>query len=270
MAYLNGRKGVIGDLVDKSTVTVDAATKTVRVDYSSTSSNQVSSFLPSFPISRKTTATLQAGTSDLTPVCILITNPSDGHTLLTADTAKLDIYDCMVQVNTDDWDAVQADNTSYIHITSTLPGARNCYVGSIHFGDVLPPKEPTCTLLADPYAGLTMPAAASAACADSANYTHTSGSAVFNGASYGGQIQIKSGSVTFDPSGNGGVMTFCKSLQILGGSVTFQPGTYYFNGASFTVQGSGASTTTITALQTAFVLSGSRPSFSMQIGRAHV
>ena len=184
--------------------------------------------------------------------------------MLSGGTAKVDIYNCMVQVNTDDWDAVQADNTSFIHIHQNSSGDQNCYVGSIHFGDITPPKQPTCTMLPDPYAGITMPAAATASCADRTNY-NVSSATTFRNASYGGQIAATNTDVIFDPGANGGVMTFCGKVQLQGGTATFLPGTYYFNGGQFIVKNGNVSTK-VTASQTAFVFTGSKPGFQMQGG----
>ena len=62
-------------------------------------------------------------------------------------------HSCMVQGNTANWDAVEARDTSYIHSTNGV----NCFTGDIHYGDVTPPKEATCTMLPDPYASYVVP-----------------------------------------------------------------------------------------------------------------
>ena len=87
------------------------------------------------------------------PVCVLITNPTSSHTLLVQSGATIDFTNCMVQVNTANWDAVEARDTSYIHSTNGV----NCFTGDIHYGDVTPPKEATCTMLPDPYASYVVP-----------------------------------------------------------------------------------------------------------------
>ena len=82
------------------------------------------------------------------PVCVLVTNPASNHTLKVQNGATIDFTNCMVQVNTANWDAVEARDTSYIHSTNGV----NCFTGDIHYGDVTPPKQETCTMLPDPEA----------------------------------------------------------------------------------------------------------------------
>jgi len=89
-------------------------------------------------------------------VCVLVTDPDSNHTLLVQDDSRIDFANCMVQVNTKNWDAVEARDSSYIHSVN----GDNCFVGDIHYGDVTPPKDPTCTFFPDPFSGYQMPASA--------------------------------------------------------------------------------------------------------------
>jgi len=59
----------------------------------------------------------------------------------------------MVQVNTANWDAVESRDTSYIHSTN----GSNCLSATSHYGDVVPPKDPTCTFFTDPFASYIVP-----------------------------------------------------------------------------------------------------------------
>jgi Flp pilus assembly protein TadG len=116
------------------------------------------------------------------PVCVLVTDPDSNHTLKVQNASKIDFYNCMVQVNTQNWDAVEARDTSYIHSTK----GDNCFVGDIHYGDVTPAKDATCTLLPDPYAtGYAMPASA-ATCTYTNKVSKTDGAVLTPGTYCGG------------------------------------------------------------------------------------
>jgi len=143
-------------------------------------------------------------------VCVMITDPDSNHTLLVKNQASIDFSNCLVQVNTQNWDAVEARDTSYIHSVNGV----NCFVGDIHYGDVTPPKQPTCTLLPDPYASLTVP---------QNSCDHTNMSVTSN--------------VTLQPG------TYCGGLKITGtSSVTFAPGVYYIQNGDFQVLNSSSIT----------------------------
>src|SRR4029077_5184544 len=110
--------------------------------------------------------------------------------------------------NTENWDAVEARDTSYIHTTNGV----NCFTGDIHYGDVQPPKQPTCTMLPDPFAGYTMPASA-----NTCTYT---------------QMKVQTDNTVLSPG------TYCKGLQIQNVSnVTFSPGLYIITDGDLQIQG---------------------------------
>lgn len=87
------------------------------------------------------------------PVCVIVTEPVKHHTLLAKNNSKIDFDNCMVQVNTQNWDAVESRDTSYIHSQR----GENCFVGDIHYGDVVPPKNPMCEFFPDPFASFAVP-----------------------------------------------------------------------------------------------------------------
>src|SRR5262249_13404120 len=111
-----------------------ASNVTVSPSYSSqsgvltvnASATSATTFLHAMGISNvPVTTSSQANLGQKTyPVCVMITNPTSGHTLLTSGTAQILFNNCMVQVNTDDWDAVQADNSSLMRGTNS----DNCFV----------------------------------------------------------------------------------------------------------------------------------------------
>jgi Flp pilus assembly protein TadG len=160
------------------------------------------------PISATSKAKIGGGR--LWPVCVMITDPDSNHTLLVQNQASIDFSNCMVQVNTQNWDAVEARDTSYIHSVNGV----NCFVGDIHYGDVTPPKQPSCTLLADPYASLTVPQNT----CDYTNYSVTT-------------------NITLSPG------TYCGGIKISSGvAVTLNPGVYYIQNGDFQVLGSSSLT----------------------------
>jgi Flp pilus assembly protein TadG len=161
------------------------------------------------------------------PVCVLITASTQLHTLLTANNGHVVFDNCMVQVNTTDWDAVEARNTSYIHSTN----GDNCFVGDIHYGDVQPPKDPSCTFFADPFAGYKMPA--SAATCTFTNYKVT-----------GNGVTLKPG-------------TYCGSTTLNGGNITLSPGLYIINSGDLTITGNSI----VTANGVTILFTGTGPNF---------
>lgn len=166
-------------------------------------------------------ATASLGGSTKWPVCVLVTDPDSNHTLLVKNQASIDFTNCMVQVNTLNWDAVEARDTSYIHSVNGV----NCFTGDIHYGDVTPPKMPTCTMLPDPYSTYNVP---TNACTFTNKAVNTS--------------------ATLSPG------TYCGGIKISGsGTVTFSPGVYYIQSGDLQVLNSAS----VIATGVTFLLSGS-------------
>jgi hypothetical protein len=152
-------------------------------------------------------------------VCVMVTNPDSNHTLLVKGGAKINFTNCMVQVNTANWDAVESRDTSYIHSTN----GSNCFVGDIHYGDVVPPKDPTCTMFNDPFATYVVPV---------------------NTCTYTNKVVNVAGT-TLTPG------TYCGGINI-SANVTFSPGVYYIQDGDFKVTGAA----NVTANNVTFLLSG--------------
>lgn len=165
------------------------------------------------------TATSTLGGSKRYPVCVMITDPTQGHTFLVKNNAQVNFTSCLTQVNTQNWDAVEARDTSYIHSTNGV----NCFVGDIHYGDVTPPKQDSCEILPDPFAGYTVPT-------NTCDFTK----------------KVVNTTSTLSPG------TYC-GLTIKGSAnVTFSPGVYYIQGGDLIIQ----DTVNVTATGVTFVLSG--------------
>src|SRR6185437_10757317 len=117
------------------------------------------------------------------------------HTELVKNDASIDLINCLNQVNTANWDAVEARDTSYIHSTNGV----NCFTGEIHYGDVQPPKQVSCAMLPDPFSTYNVPT-------NACTYTN---------------MTVNS-NVTLSPG------TYCGGLKITGNSnVTLSPGLYF-------------------------------------------
>ncbi|MFT5419064.1 MAG: Flp pilus assembly protein TadG [Gammaproteobacteria bacterium] len=157
-------------------------------------------------------------------VCILITAVDENHVLLGKNEAKIDFHNCLVQVDTLNWDAVEMRDTSYMHSTD----GQNCFVGDIHYGDVQPGKSPTCEFFGDPFVDYRVP---DTEC-DFENHVVNSQS-------------------TLQPG------TYCKGL-VINASTTFAPGLYTIRDGKFHVLGSG---TDIEALGVTFLIAGDNASF---------
>jgi Flp pilus assembly protein TadG len=235
-----------------------ASNVTVSSSYSSqtgvltvnASASSVTTFLnamgiSSVPVSTSSQASLGQKTY---PVCVMITNPSSGHTLLTGGTSQILFNNCMVQVNTDDWDAVQADNTSLMKGTNS----DNCFVGDIHYGNITPAKDPSCTMFPDPFAAYTMPASAS-----NCTYGWIGGG---KPPSQPAAMKVTTNNQTLQPG------TYCQGLQVQNvTNVTFKPGVYIINGGQLQIQGpGGGGTTTVTATGVTFLMTGSNAGFNFQ------
>jgi Flp pilus assembly protein TadG len=189
------------------TATYDSASTTVSVTATAAYKMKIASMLGVTQTSISVTSKATLGGSQTWPVCVMITNPTSGHTLLVQSAASIDFTNCMVQVNTANWDAVEARDTSYIHSTNGV----NCFVGDIHYGDVTPPKQPTCTMFSDPYASYAVPTG------NPCTYTNKSVNT----------------SVTLMPG------TYCGGIKITGSAtVTFSPGVYYIQNGDFQIQNS--------------------------------
>lgn len=141
-------------------------------------------------------------------ICVMVTEETDNHTLLTKGGAQINFDNCMVQVNTNHWDAVEARDTSYIRSKN----GENCFVGDIHYGDVTPPKNPSCTFFDDPFAALEAPASK-----NTCTYTN---------------VSVTTPGQTLYPG------TYCGGLNI-NASATLSPGLYIVTGGTFRVTGSG-------------------------------
>src|SRR4051794_36231419 len=168
------------------------------------------------------TSKAKLGGSQTWPVCVLVTNPDSNHTLLVQSGASIDFANCMVQVNTANWDAVEARDTSYIHSTNGV----NCFTGDIHYGDVTPPKQATCAMLPDPYASYVVPNN------NPCTYTNK---------------QVNNTTAALTPG------TYCGGLKISGTStVTLSPGIYYIQNGDFTI----ANSANVTGNGVTFLISG--------------
>jgi Flp pilus assembly protein TadG len=160
-------------------------------------------------------------------VCVIVTNPDSNHTLLAKSNGKIDFTNCMVQVNTQNWDAVESRDTSYIHSIN----GENCFVGDIHYGDVVPPKNPTCTFFPDPFSTYTVPT-------NTCTYTNKA---------------VTSAGTTLSPG------TYCGGINI-SADVTFSPGVYYIQNGDFKVTGSA----NVTANNVTFLISGQNSNLDIQ------
>jgi Flp pilus assembly protein TadG len=162
------------------------------------------------------------GGGDTWPVCVLVTEPTDNHTLKVSGNSSIDFKDCKVKVNTANWDAVEARDTSYNHSVNGV----NCFTGDIHYGDVKPPKEATCTMLPDPYASYTIPTPAACTSANT-------------------NIKVTA-ATTLNPG------TFCGGLTIQA-ATTFNPGVYIIKDGELTISGKNFN---VTAKGVTFILTG--------------
>jgi len=93
------------------TATYDATSKTVTVSATANFKPNIMSMVGITQMRMAATSKATLGGSKTWPVCVLITNPTSSHTLLVQSGASIDFSNCMVQVNTANWDAVEARDT---------------------------------------------------------------------------------------------------------------------------------------------------------------
>jgi hypothetical protein len=178
-------------------------------------------------------------------VCIMITDPTDGHTEITSNGAGLVYNNCMNQVNTNNWDAVQADDNSYI----TGTNSDNCFVGNIHFGNLTPAKDPSCTLFPDPFASYTMPASAK-----SCDYGNPPAGSTKSAAN---KAMPAPTTTTYSPG------TYCGNVNISpanGSNVTMNPGVYIINAGTLTMKNN----INVTATGVTILLTGNNAGLNFQ------
>lgn len=187
----------------------DASTKVLTLNASGTLPTTMMGIIgkPQMTISALSKSILG---SRIWPVCVMVTNPDSNHTELVQNGGTIDFNNCMNQVNTQNWDAVEARDSSYIHSVNGV----NCFTGDIHYGDVTPQKQDTCTMFPDPFASYTVPS-------NPCTYTN---------------MTITS-SVTLSPG------TYCGGIKISSSSnVIFSPGVYYIQDGDFSITGSSSAT----------------------------
>lgn len=204
--------------------TYDSATNVVTVNATTTHPTNFMKMLgvANMGVSVKSKARMGSRTWQ---VCVIVTDPDSNHTLLAKNNSKINFTNCMVQVNTQNWDAVESRDTSYIHSTN----GENCYVGDIHYGDVKPPKNLTCTFFPDPFASYNVPT-------NTCAYTN----------------KTVTTSTTLSPG------TYCGGINI-SANVTFSPGVYYIQDGDLTITGSA----NVTATDVTFLISGANSNLNI-------
>lgn len=206
------------------TASYDAASNTVTVSASG-------SFIPTFMTVAGVSQMNVSVTSKATigakkwQVCVMVTSPDENHTLMVKNESQINFNNCMVQVNTQNWDAVEARDTSFIHSKNGV----NCFVGDIHYGDVQPPKDPTCTFFPDPFASYTVPT-------NSCTYTN----------------KVVTAPETLSPG------TYCGGINI-SKDVTFSPGVYYIQDGDLTI----TSAANVIANKVTFLISGANSNLNI-------
>lgn len=217
---------MVGDAIVES----DPIKRTVTVSYSGLAKGTLSSPIWNGLLTIKVSATARWGTKP-EQVCILITEPFDNHTLRSSGDAKVVLNKCMVQVNTANWDAVEAAGSSSIHVND----GKSCFVGNIHFGDVTPAKTENCTFFPDPFDDMTVSAPGSCTVTD------------FNTASNGSSLSP-------------GV--YCGGIQVTT-DASFAPGLYYIKDGPLKVVGDK---TDISAEGVTFIFMGEKTGIEVRSG----
>jgi len=166
-AQLNGGGLGAGATVN---VSINASTQAVTATVSKKATLLLSGlFLSSAPtITATATAGLVSTSSNGTqpPVCLLVTSPSASNVVVLSGSSSIQASGCGVVVNSSSTSAINlSGNTQIYSKTLCGPGGHNVTGSS-----TLSPAETNCSAMADPYAHMAVPAAASATLA--CNYTN--------------------------------------------------------------------------------------------------
>lgn len=204
--------------IGKSAINVDLAQQSIQLEYTGDVRGTLASTLWNGIVhldvnSGATVATVRD------PVCILITEPTAKHTFRASNASQVNVDHCLIQVDTANWDAVEAGDTAYIHTTN----GQNCFVGDIHFGDITQ-KSDHCTFFPDPFKSIAV--------------SQNLGCTVTN--------KVISTPASLSPG------VYCGGLT-LKASTTFQPGVYYLKDGDLAISGGS---TDVTANDVTFVLVG--------------
>lgn len=265
-AQLNG--GGLGAGATVS-VTINSTTQAVTATVSKRATLLLSGlFLSSAPM---ITATATAGlistsNSSQPPVCLLVTSPTAANVVQLSGSSSIQASGCQVVVNSTSTSAINlSGNTQIYSRTLCGPGGHNVTGSS-----TLSPAETPCPALADPYAHMTVPAAANATLA--CNYTNfqtygsnyysytdpSSGQTVSNttNATASGSQFSYSGGALYMPAG-----IYCGGIN-LGAytNVVFRPGIFVLRNGGLNTSGN----TTASGAGVGFYLTGTGTAVQLQ------
>jgi Flp pilus assembly protein TadG len=204
------------------------------------------------------------------PVCVMVTAPSSNHSLFASGVATgsnastISLQDCMLQVNTGNWDAVETDHPNakiignnsefcfhggYIHnvakhgtVTTTVAGVmpQNTYPlpAGAKASEIASPGvwDSGCLVFDDKLESKTSPLA-NDACSSGARTIN--GTTTLSPGRYCGNMTISNGTVTFAP----GNYQIDGTLTITGGTVVANGVLLYLNGAGVSFDMSGGTVT---------------------------
>lgn len=206
------------------------------------------------------------------PVCLMVTAAASNHSLFASGTnatagSKIQLNNCMLQVNTANWDAVETDQPSasiignnsefcfhggYIHnvkthgtVTTTVNGVTPAYIypkpAAALASEIASPGvwDANCPIFADPLENTASPLA-SATCTSSSAMTISVNKTLTPGR-YCGNITITGGTVTFSPGFYqiDGVLTISGGSTVVNGTGV----TLYLHGPAANLDMSGGKVT---------------------------
>jgi hypothetical protein len=213
-------------------------------------------FLSSAPtITATATAGLVQMTSNTaTPMCLLVTSPAAANVVVLSGSSSIQASGCRVVVNSSSTSAINLSGNTVINAKSLCgPGGSN-----VSGSSKLNPAETGCSAVADPYANMAVPAAASAT--NPCNYTNFK----TYGSNYYSYVQPSGATYT----NTSGVSTISLSPGVYCGGISFgaytnavfQPGIYVLRNGGLNTSGN----TTATGNGVAFYLTGTGTAVQLQ------
>lgn len=232
-------------------------------------------FLSSAPtITATATAGLVQMTSNTgTPMCLLVTSPAAANVVVLSGSSSIQASGCRVVVNSSSTSAINLSGNTTINSKSLCgPGGNN-----VSGSSTLSPGEIGCSAVADPYANMPVPAAASASNPCKATNFQTNGSNYYEYTDQGGTThQISNGATTviggvnafyYATPGNTNTALHVTPGVYCGGinfgaltNVVFDPGVYVMRNGGLVTGGN----TTATGTGVAFYLTGTGTSVQLQ------
>jgi len=210
---------------------------------------------------------VQSGTSTAPPMCLLVTSPSAANVLLLSGSSSIQASGCNVVVNSTSTSAINISGNTQIYSKKLCGPGGHVITGS----STLNAAETNCPAVADPYANMKVPAAASATNSCTVTNFQTYGNNYYQYTDASGTHAVSNGGTTtnfyYTTPGNVGTALHLKPGVYCGGinlgaytNVVFDPGIFVLRNGGLMTSGN----TTGVGSGVAFYLTGTGTAVQLQ------